>query len=31
MQTISLGDSLHEAPKPIFWERYEKKVQNVIC
>ena len=26
MQIVSLGDNLHEMPKPIFWE----KMRNII-
>ena len=25
MQIVSLGDSLHEMPKPVFWEKLKKK------
>ena len=27
MQTVSLGDNLHDMSKPIFWEKYKKYFQ----
>ena len=26
MQTVSIGDNLHEMSKPVFWENKEKNV-----
>ena len=28
---IVLGDSLHEILKPVFWEKWEKYHQVVVC
>ena len=29
MQSLSSGDNLHEMSNIIFWEKQEKKIQNV--
>ena len=31
MQIVSNGDNLHEMPNPVFWEKYEKIFQYVVC
>ena len=31
MQTVSIGDSLHEMTKSVFWEKYKKIFQYVEC
>ena len=31
MQIISMGDNLHEMPEPIFWQKYEKYNNFVVC
>ena len=28
MQIVSLGDTLHETSKPIFWEKEEKNISK---
>ena len=29
MQIVSIGDNLHELPKPIFWEKIRKNIVNL--
>ena len=31
MQIVSYGDNLHKMSNPIFWQKYEKIFQNVVC
>ena len=31
MQIVSIGDNLHEMSNAVFWEKYEKYHQFVIC
>ena len=31
MQTVSIGDSLHEMSNPVFWEKQEKYHQFDVC
>ena len=31
MQIVFTGDSLHEMSNPVFWEKYEKYDQFVVC
>ena len=30
MQTVSNGDSLHEMSNPVFWEKQEKNIANLL-
>ena len=31
MQSVSNGDSLHEISKSVFWEKWKKNFQYVVC
>ena len=31
MQSVFLGDNLHEMSTPIFWKKKEKSISNLLC